>query len=72
MGTTIKEDYKARDILVMAGSMIAGKSHMKHAAKKGLPDAHGKDLLNEAKQEWSDATTQKHLKVLKATQVMGL
>lgn len=44
------DDYnQARGILAAAGSQAAAKAHQKHTQGKGSPEAHGKQLLQAAR-----------------------
>jgi hypothetical protein len=54
---TIKQQdcNKAKATLVKAGSKTAEKSHQKHNAKEGIPDDHGVQLLQEARDEFRKA-----------------
>lgn len=65
----IKDDKynKARDILAKAGSKSAKKSHPKHTGKKGSPDAHGRQLIEEARSDGVDEDT-----LAKAEKAMGI
>ena len=48
-------DYNAaRDILAVAGSNSARKSHTKHTGGNGSPVGHGQDLLREARDEFRE------------------
>ncbi|MHA3061996.1 hypothetical protein ACX1N5_15315 [Acinetobacter sp. ANC 4636] len=51
--TISDHDYnQARTILVNAGSATASKSHVKHNTNGGSPDSDGKQLLQEARDEF--------------------
>lgn len=49
------EDFnKAKSILTQAGSSSAGKAHVKHTQGKDSPDGDGKQLLQEARDEFRE------------------
>ena len=57
---------KAKVLLEKAGSKSAKKSHPKHTGKKGSPDRHGKQLIDEARAEGiSEAILTKAEKIMK-------
>jgi hypothetical protein len=55
-GTIKAQHYNlARGTLVQAGSHTAGKSHVKHQQEGDVPEAHGQQLLGEARDEFQES-----------------
>jgi len=70
-------DYNtARNMLIVAGSDTAEKSHPKHTGGAGSPNSHGRQLLVEARDEFNMmnpvARTNGRAAVVAAANQMGI